>query len=312
MPAAVIGAGISAVGSVAGGVASGKGAAKAAAIQREAAREQMQFAQGMYDKNVAQWTPDINYGNRASDQIAALLGLGGDTGYSTPPITSAPTTATPTTGSAVSKIVEPGKQVGMMSSVVRIADNMPAGKRAAALANNPQLREAYDRVHMTTAPTTTLPTTTPKTAAGAQQDAFQRWRDSTGYQFALNQGLGAINSNAYAAGAGNSGATLKALQDRGTEVGNQYFGNYLSQLGGVQAVGSTAKSSLANQGQNLVNSQANSSQNAANAASWNANQQASAWGNTLSSLAKIGGGLINNSSNSSTSASSYDPVRDGA
>lgn len=224
MPAAVIGGVVSGVGSVAGGVAAGKGAAKAAAIQQQTSREQMQFAQNMYDKTAATYAPDITYGNRASDAISNLLGIGN-------------------------------------------------GGTAAA--------------------------------TQAQQDAFKNWRDSTGYQFNLNQGLNAINSNAYAQGAGNSGATMKALQDRGNQVADTYFGNYLSQLGGQQAVGMQAKGAMAGQGNNLVNAQQVSSQKAADAAGAAAVRNGELWGSIISGLSKQAGGYLGSSFGNNNNGSNY-------
>lgn len=131
--------------------------------------------------------------------------------------------------------------------------------------------------------------TTPDSNLNAANDAFNNWRNSTGYKFNLDQGLNAVNSNAYAGGYGNSGATMKALQDRGTQVGNQYFNDYLSQLGGVQAVGSGAKGALAGAGQNLVNSQAAASNKSSDARSYNSMYQGQLIGNTAKDLSKVFG-----------------------
>jgi hypothetical protein len=97
----------------------------------------------------------------------------------------------------------------------------------------------------------------------ASQAAFQRFRDSSGYQFQLSEGLGAINANAYARGMGDSGATLKALQDRGNAMAQGSFQTYLGNLQNVSNQGTTAASALAGVGQNLVsNVTANNNQSA--------------------------------------------------
>lgn len=63
--------------------------------------------------------------------------------------------------------------------------------------------------------------------------AFQNYLNSTGYNFNLQQGTGAINANAASKGLLNSGATAKALTSYGQNLGSAYFNNYLGQLGNL-------------------------------------------------------------------------------
>ena len=81
------------------------------------------------------------------------------------------------------------------------------------------------------------------------EDAFRRFQESTGYQFRLGEGLGAINQNAAASGLMNSGATAKALTAYGQNMGSAEFGNYLGYLGGVEQSGLQAAANVASQGQ---------------------------------------------------------------
>lgn len=124
--------------------------------------------------------------------------------------------------------------------------------------------------------------------ASAQQAAFKNWQDSTGYQFNLNQGLGAINANAYASGQGNSGATLKALQDRGTQTANTYFNNYLGQVQSVQNVGSNAKAALTGAGQNYSTQTQAANTSQGTAAANNATYQGNLIAGTIADLTKVG------------------------
>jgi hypothetical protein len=55
-------------------------------------------------------------------------------------------------------------------------------------------------------------------------------RDLPGYQFAMDEGLGAIDRSAAARGMSRSGATLKALQRYGTGLADQTYGNQLQRL----------------------------------------------------------------------------------
>lgn len=88
----------------------------------------------------------------------------------------------------------------------------------------------------------------------ASNAAFQQFQDSSGYQNILNTGLGAVNSNAYARGMGDSGATLKALQDRGGQIANSSLNQYLGQLQNVSASGGQARGLVAGIGTNATNS----------------------------------------------------------
>lgn len=83
----------------------------------------------------------------------------------------------------------------------------------------------------------------------AQSQAFDNWRNSTGYQFGLDQGTSAIRGNAATQGLLNSGATAKALQTYGQNYANTQFGNYFNQLSGLLGQGLQAGGLLANAGQ---------------------------------------------------------------
>lgn len=74
----------------------------------------------------------------------------------------------------------------------------------------------------------------------AAQAAFEEWQRSTGFQNRLEQGSRAITGNRAARGALGSGATLKALQERGQQLGTESFGNYFAQLSDLANRGLTA------------------------------------------------------------------------
>jgi hypothetical protein len=67
--------------------------------------------------------------------------------------------------------------------------------------------------------------------------AFRNFQGSTGYNFRLAQGQNAITSSNAAKGLLNSGATLRALDQYGQNLGSQEFGNYLGQLFNVGTQG---------------------------------------------------------------------------
>lgn len=76
--------------------------------------------------------------------------------------------------------------------------------------------------------------------SAAQQAAFGKYLNSTGYKFQLGQGQSAVNGGAASRGLLNSGGTAKALTAYGQGLGSQYFNNYMNQLGGVANAGQTA------------------------------------------------------------------------
>lgn len=96
------------------------------------------------------------------------------------------------------------------------------------------------------------PTTTPGTPA-TLGDPFAGFRSSPGYQFQLNQGMGAINNSASARGGVNSGATLKSLQQFGTGLANQDWYSYLGQLSGLSGSGQNAAAQTGSFAANAAN-----------------------------------------------------------
>lgn len=82
---------------------------------------------------------------------------------------------------------------------------------------------------------------TPEENAGA----LSRFRDSPGYQFAMDEGVRAIDSSASARGGLYSGATGKALQERGMGLADSTFNSRLSHLAGLAGLGERTASNEA-------------------------------------------------------------------
>ncbi len=81
---------------------------------------------------------------------------------------------------------------------------------------------------------------------GAGAVALRDFRESTGFQDRLRRGSEAITGNAAAAGLLDSGATARALQDRGQQMASESLNNFLAQLMGVSQQGFGASSGIAN------------------------------------------------------------------
>ena len=83
----------------------------------------------------------------------------------------------------------------------------------------------------------------------AQQAAFNNYKNSTGYQFQLDQGNQAVTDSAASKGLLDSGATGKSLEAYGQNLGNTTFNNYLDQLRGLSNSGTTAAGVIGSAGQ---------------------------------------------------------------
>ena len=106
------------------------------------------------------------------------------------------------------------------------------------------------------------PTVTQQPSAN---DAFANYRNSTGYQFRVNEGNRAINSGYAGAGTLQSGAAMKGIADFGQNIASQEFGNYLGALQGQQALGAGAAGAQAGVATNFANTVTGINQNNANA-----------------------------------------------
>ena len=78
MPAALIGAGIAAVGGVASAAISSHASSKAAGIAQQTATQNNALQQDIYNKNTANLSPWMTRGNAAGNEQSGLLGIGGD------------------------------------------------------------------------------------------------------------------------------------------------------------------------------------------------------------------------------------------
>lgn len=82
----------------------------------------------------------------------------------------------------------------------------------------------------------------------AQSQGFNNWKNSTGYQFGLNQGMQSINGSAATQGLLNSGGNEKAIQTYGQNYANTQYGNYMNQLQGLLTGGNQSGSVISSAG----------------------------------------------------------------
>lgn len=272
MGAALLGSAIiGGVGSAVSGSKNSKAIKAATAAQTDANAQAVALQRDARDQNVGFQQPFYNTGLAANNRINALLGLA---------------------------VQQPQQQVQQQFQQPFNGYNADMGGYPTdyRFNENPMLgdygyqqgQSGFQQSAMPAAPTNEL--------ANAQ-NAFGDWRDNTGYQFRFNEGIRAIDAGAPIR---NSGATLKARQQYGQNIGSQEFYNYLGALTGQQQVGTGAANALSGvnstyannasqiaqtQGQNLANSavaRANNSNNTLNGIT-------SSFANGLGALSSMGG-----------------------
>lgn len=137
--------------------------------------------------------------------------------------------------------------------------------------------------------------------------ATSAFQSAPGYQFQLDQGLQAVDRGAASRGMLGSGNTLMAEQKYGSDLANQNYNNYLTQLGGfvnpqLQAT-TGANAGIAsgynnlgtlgqNDAQNRVNLATTTTSGIANSNTAAANAQTQASANLLGGLFSLGGNLF--------------------
>lgn len=278
-------AAVGAVGSIAGGVISSSGAKSAANASAAAADRSAAVQQDIFNQNKQTLAPYVQTGIPATNQINALLGL-------------APTTSTvdwngyananPDLMAAYNAQgqAHPSGMGGFLGVIGNILSGNVGAYNAkpdlATFAQQWQKQHGGDLGAYTT-------TTNPQDAANA---AFGQYRNSTGYDFRMKQGLDAVNSGYAGAGTIKSGAAMKAVSDYGQGMASQEFGNYLGALGSQQGVGLTAAGSQAGVATNFANSLGNIyMQNGANQANASL-AKANALGGAVNGVAGSIGGVL--------------------
>lgn len=128
----------------------------------------------------------------------------------------------------------------------------------------------------------------PATTQQSAENAFDIFKNSTGYQFRVNEGNRALNAGWAGAGTLQSGAAGKSFQNFGQNIASAEFGNYMGYLGEQQNLTSGAanamsgvNSTYANNAGNLAVAQGQNLANAAVARANNSNALIGGLGNAL-------------------------------
>lgn len=248
---AVIGAGASAIGAS----KNSKAINKATDAQTQANAEANRIQQEARNQNVQFQTPFYQTGLAANNRINALLGLG-----------------------------VPQQQQPQYNAINNMGGRFQG---PGIMGGGPMFQTmAGDGIYSQGWQEGLAPTGQPQqNELQAAQQGFSDWRDNTGYQFRFNEGIRAIDAGAPVR---NSGATLKAREQYGQNIGSQEFYNYMGALGGQQQVGVGAANALSGVQTNYANNAANiaqqQGQNIANSAVARANNTNSMIGGITSSF----------------------------
>ena len=225
-------------GSVAGGIIGGGAVNAANNIQARGYDAANQQARNALGAQVGVVSPFTQRGNAAGDAINALLGIGGAT-YATPESQAAQQqqdeafarNALAQIGGSVKKAEKRRYRQALERSsglsAVEQLNNVRAvlGSRGVGIL---QSLEASRPLPGTQAGGSAAPSAPANPQA--QQDAFARFREGTGYQFNLNEGLNAVAQRFAGSGAYQSGAAMRALQRTGAGIADNTFGNYINAL----------------------------------------------------------------------------------
>jgi hypothetical protein len=227
------------VGGIIGGNSQKKAAKKAADTALKTAEMNNQLAREFKAENVAYNAPYANRGNIAGAYINALLGLPG---------------AEYTTQVPQQPAQQPVTQAG------------PWGLPVTSGPNGMTMANPFGGTFQMGQPATNQPqaVTTKVTPVSAKQ-AFDTYRNSTGYQFRLGEGMNALNNGYAAQGTLRSGAAMKDFMRYGQNFGSNEFGNYIGYLGGQQATGLAGAGNIAGVGTTALNAMTQNNNNASDA-----------------------------------------------
>lgn len=276
--------GLGLLGDVVGGVIGSSAAKKAAKNAAATAQNNNALLKDVDNRNVANYGGYASRGDAAGSRINALLGLGGG-------------------GNAGAG--QAGGGMPDYAAYVNANPDLLAAYNAQTGIARGRSMEDFGRLHYQQSgqaegrqlPGASAPADVGSggDSAQAQADAFKGFTDSTGYQFALKSGADAVSQNKIANGLMGSGSALKALQDRGTQVGNSYFGNYLAALQGQQNAGLQGASGIANSGSQYGAGVTGNNDSAASAQNASTIASANIWTNALQNAASTAGKAMGSS-----------------
>jgi hypothetical protein len=248
MPFPFIAAAIAAagVGSAVAGASSAKSAARTA--ERTAA-ENNRIVQENRQQNIGLLQPTVDRGNAAGERLNALLGLGG--------------------GFDANRYLEANPDVAQgFYGQERFATPQDYARYHLETYGRAENRQGIDGGG----------------AQAAADDAFNAFRNSTGYQFRVGEGERGINAGFAGRGMLQSGAAMKEMERFRQGIASQEFGNYTNLLDNQQRIGANGLNALVGNNNNTTNALMNNNDSAGQARGNAQLATGAAIGNGLNSL----------------------------
>lgn len=292
----VAGAAIGVVGGAIAANKSSKAAKGAANTQAQSAKDANAVQLQMYNQSRQDNEPFRQNALTAQNEYMTLLGLGSQPAYQ-PSVSGTPRPAGgsgPQTLGAVTGAYQPTSQP-TANGIGRLLGGNPHRQLDPVVGEGyvPPVQSAPRPVQQQAAPVSAHAPAAPQlTPEQAQQAAFDRFRNTPGYQFGLDTGRLQLESSAAAHGGLYSGATLKALQRYGNDYADQHgYTPYMNRLASLAGMGQTANAQNAQLGMNYANQAGSNLLSAGNARASGLLGQAQAQSNLASNIAGIGGWL---------------------
>jgi hypothetical protein len=267
---------------------SSKAAKGAANTQAQAAKDANQVQYQIYQQQRSDNEPFRQNALTAQNEYMTLLGLGAPQQATQPQPMGAAGGAGPQTLGSVTGAYQPpgGNGIGrLVGGNPKRMDEFDVGAQVAP----------YSPPQAVSAPAPqaqAVPVASGMTPEQAQQAAFDRFRNTPGYQFGLQTGFDQVQASAAAHGGLYSGATLKALQRYGNDYADQQgYTPYMNRLASLAGMGQTANAQNAQAGMNYANQTGNNLIGAGNARASGLVGQAQASNQLAGNIAGIGGWL---------------------
>lgn len=187
----------------------------------------------------------------------------------------------------------------------KAADNATQAQMDATAANNALTEKIYNQNAATLRPfiqSGTSATNALNVLAGLgdatqrqqYENVFEKYRNSTGYDFRFGEGMRGVNALAAAGGYRDSGAAVKSAMRFGQGIASDEYNNYLALLANQQGVGLSAAGAQAGVGTNYVSAISNNNNAAASALGNNALLAGNAKANMWGSIAGAGTNALGN------------------
>lgn len=244
-----------AIGAVIGGVATIGGAVLGSKAQKKAANTAAQTAQNttaqnnalamdFYNRNSANMQPYQQTGTAAMGALNAQLGIQPQTGQQVGTPANIPGFQPPPGPQSLQSNVVPNRpgapqaltsqqQTQALSPAARLQSGVSYNALSSALPGyaGPMQSNVPQQGPLQTSLPGYQQLTSGMIGTAMDPGSLTDFRQSTGYNFRVNEGNKAITTNAAALGSIQSGAAAKALQEHGQNVASAEYGNYINQLG---------------------------------------------------------------------------------